>query len=236
MNIKTRLYFLTALNVIICSSVGVIGYLGIERLHPQYNSVARYRDAIETLTEVAQMQESLRSDILSAIAFTRTRNPALGNLDTIKVHIAEHSQKLLTSFERAAQYSIAFDQNQRIASNRFPTEQFVKTAATLPDQLDKNLEAAMPQLETFFSSLAAIEKTTTSAIKYLQSNWNVDHSQGKLFVHNIQSAVITTLLLGVASIIVLVLITLRSILQPIGDVINALGLSAAEVDISAQRM
>ena len=236
MNIKTRLYFLTALNVIICSSVGVIGYLGIERLHPQYNSVARYRDAIETLTEVAQMQESLRSDILSAIAFTKTRNPALGNLDTIKLHIAEHSQKLLTSFERAAHYSIAFDQNQRIASNRFPTEQFVKTAATLPDQLDKNFEAATPQLETFFSSLAAIEKTTTSAIKYLQSNWNVEHTQGKLFVHNIQSAVITTLLLGVASIIVLVLITLRSILQPIGDVINALGLSAAEVDISAQRM
>ena len=236
MNIKTRLYFLTALNVIICSSVGVIGYLGIERLHPQYNSVARYRDAIETLTEVAQMQESLRSDILSAIAYTRTRNPALGNLETIKLHIAEHSQRLLTSFERAAHYSIAFDQNQRIASNRFPTEQFVKTAATLPDQLDKNFDAATPQLDTFFSSLAAIEKTTTSAIKYLQSNWNVDHSQGKLFVHNIQSAVITTLLLGVACIIVLVLITLRSILQPIGDVINALGLSAAEVDISAQRM
>ena len=236
MNIKTRLYFLTALNVIICSSVGVIGYLGIERLHPQYNSVARYRDAIETLTEVAQMQESLRSDILSAIAYTRTRNPALGNLETIKLHIAEHSQRLLTSFERAAHYSIAFDQNQRIASNRFPTEQFVKTAATLPDQLDKNFDAATPQLDTFFSSLAAIEKTTTSAIKYLQSTWNVDHSQGKLFVHNIQSAVITTLLLGVACIIVLVLITLRSILQPIGDVINALGLSAAEVDISAQRM
>lgn len=236
MNIKTRLYFLTALNIIICSSVGVIGYLGIERLHPQYNSVARYRDAIETLTEVGQMQESLRSDILSAIAFTKTRNPALANLETIKLHIAEHSQKLLTSFERAALYSIAFDQNQRIASNRFPTEQFVKTAASLPDQLEKNFEAALPQLETFFSSLAAIEKSTTSAVKYLQSNWNFDHTQGKLFAHNVQSAVITTLLLGVACIIVLVLITLRSILQPIGDVINALGLSAAEVDISAQRM
>lgn len=236
MNIKTRLYFLTVLNVIICCSVGVIGYLGIERLHPQYNSVARYREAIETLTNIARSQEELKSDVLSAIAFTKTRNASLENLDTIKAHISEHSQRLLTSFERAAQFSIAYDQGQTIASNRFPTEQLVKAATALPEQLDKSVEGAAPQLEVFFTSLAVLEKTTSSAIKHLQTTWNVEHNRGMLFVHNVQNAVITTLLLGVACIIVLVLITLRSILLPIGDVINALGLSAAEVDISSQRM
>jgi methyl-accepting chemotaxis protein len=42
--------------------------------------------------------------------------------------------------------------------------------------------------------------------------------------------------LGVAFIIALVLITLRSIIRPIGEVITALGASASEVNISAQNM
>ena len=236
MNIKTRLYFLTVLNVIICCSVGVIGYFGIERLHPQYNNVARYRETIQSLNQVAQLQEALRSDVLSAVAFSKTRNAAFGNLDTIKVNIAEHSKKLLASFEEATQLSRPYDSNHSLASARFPVEQFVKAATALPDQLEKSAEAAPPHLETFFTSFSMVEKTTASAIQQLQAYWNLEHTQGVVFVHNVQNTVITTLLLGIACIIVLVLITLRSILQPIGDVINALGLSAAEVDISAQRM
>jgi hypothetical protein len=38
MNIKTRLYVLTVLNVLVCVTVGTVGYIGIERLHPQYNT------------------------------------------------------------------------------------------------------------------------------------------------------------------------------------------------------
>ena len=236
MNIKTRLYCLTILNVVICCGVGVIGYFGIERLHPQHSNATRYRDAIQDLTELAQLQEAVRTDILSAVALTKTRNPAVGNLDTIKSNVNEHVQKLIASFEKASGNSSSSAVSQSITNDRFPTEQFARYATALSDQLDRNPEAAASQLDTFLSSFAVIEKSTTSAIQTFQNMWNVEHSQNMAFASTIQNTVITTLLLGVACIIVLVLITLRSILQPIGDVIKGLGLSAAEVDDSAQKM
>lgn len=70
----------------------------------------------------------------------------------------------------------------------------------------------------------------------IHSLWHRDRIRNIASAHSLQNNVVSALLLGVAFIIALVLITLRSIIRPIGEVITALGASASEVNISAQNM
>lgn len=53
---------------------------------------------------------------------------------------------------------------------------------------------------------------------------------------SLQQTVIFSVACGIGSLLLLLAITLRSIIKPIESAVSALGLSAAEVDIAAQRM
>lgn len=236
MNIKTRLYFLTVLNVFVCLGIGVVGYFGIERLHPQSNNSTNIRNSIRLLEDVKEAYGALRVDILAAIAITKAKDPMFGTLDDTEAKISAHTKHLTSLMNQGTETSLSEDARQLLLNNRYPTDQFIGAAGALPNQLEKSFESALPQLTIFFKSFDHLQLTTSAAISKVHSSWDAERNQSVIFAHSVQNTVVTTLLLGVACIIVLVLITLRSILRPIGEVISALGLSASEVDGSAKKM
>lgn len=214
MNIKTRLYFLTVLNVLVCLGIGVVGYFGIERLHPQNSNSSNIRNSIRMLEEVKEAYGALRVDILAAIAITKAKDPMFGTLDETKAKISAHTKHLTSLMNQGTEISVPEDVRQLLLNNRYPTDQFISAATALPDQLEKSFESALPQLSIFFKSFDHLQQTTTATISRFHSLWEADRSKGVIFAHSVQNTVVTTLLLGVACIIVLVLITLRSILRP----------------------
>lgn len=236
MNIKTRLYFLTVLNVFVCLGIGVVGYFGIERLHPQNNNSANIRDSIRMLEDVKEAYGAIRVDVLAAIAITKAKDPVFGSLEQTKAMITAHTKHLTALMNQGTESSVPQDVRQLLLNNRYPTDQFISAANAVPEQLEKNFESALPQLQIFFKSLDHLQQTTSTTISRFHGLWEADRAQGVIFAHTVQNTVVTTLLLGIACIIVLVLITLRSILRPISEVITALGVSASEVDGSAQKM
>jgi hypothetical protein len=213
-----------------------VGYFGIERLHPQHSNAARIRESVKTLSEIEQTYDAIRVDVLSAIAVSKGKDPAIGSMEAIKLKINEHTRQLNSLMTKAAEGAGSDEIRQLLLNNHYPTDQFITAATTLPDQLEKNSEGASSNVQIFFKSFDHLRQTTAGAVSRFHSIWEAERSQGIIFAQTVQNTVVTTLLLGVACIIVLVLITLRSILQPIGDVISALGVSATEVDNSAQKM
>lgn len=236
MNIKTRLYFLTILNVLICLGVGTVGYFGIERLHPQHSASTSIRDSIRSLNDMERAYDTLRVDILSAIALSKAKDPTLGSFEEVKTRISEHAKQLNALMTKGTQDTASEGVRQLLENNRYPTDQFLGAANSIADQLERGGDGAASSIQVFFRSFEHLRQTTQASISRFHSSWEAERAQGIIFAQAIQNTVITTLLLGVACIIVLVLITLRSILRPIGDVISALGASAAEVDGSAQKM
>lgn len=236
MNIKTRLYFLTTLNILICLGVGTVGYFGIERLHPQHSASTSIRDSIRSLNDMERAYDTLRVDILSAIALSKAKDPTLGSFEEVKTRISEHAKQLNALMTKGTQDTASEGVRQLLENNRYPTDQFLGAANSIADQLERGGDSAASSIQVFFRSFEHLRQTTQASISRFHSSWEAERAQGIIFAQAIQNTVITTLLLGVACIIVLVLITLRSILRPIGDVISALGASAAEVDGSAQKM
>ena len=236
MNIKTRFYFLTALNICICIGVGLVGYFGVERLDPQHTSSIALREGVRSLDAIKLNQEAMRSAVLEAVALTRTRSQAFGSLEGIKSSLALSAKALEAERNKLQTLGIPESIRQSVIADRYPTEQLISSALALPDQLDKNFDSTLPQLQSFMSVFEHLRGNCASNLTAIHAAVDAERLWNINFGHSIQNTVASTLLLGTASIIILVLITLRSILRPIDDVIRALGLSAAEVDVSAQKM
>ena len=236
MNIKTRLYFLTTLNIFICLGVGAVGYFGIERLHPQHSNATGIRDSIKALTDIDKAYDAIRVDVLASIALVKAKDPGFGSQEAARTRLTEHTKQLNSLMTKGTDSSSSEEVRQLLINNRYPTDQFISAANTIPDSLDKNPDGASSNLQTFLKSYDHLHQTTAATIARFHSTWETERTQSILFAQAVQNAVVTTLLLGVACIIVLVLITLRSILRPIGEVISALGISATEVDNSSQKM
>jgi predicted nucleic acid-binding protein len=194
------------------------------------------RNSIRLLEDVKEAYAAVRVDVLAAVALAKARDPMFGSFEETRAKIAAHTKNLTVLMNRGTESGVPEDVRQLLLNNRYPTDQFISAANGLPDQLEKGFESATPQLTIFLKSFDHLQQTTAATISRFHGLWEVDRAQGVLFAERVQNTVVTTLLLGVACIIVLVLITLRSILRPIGDVISALGISASEVDGSAQKM
>ena len=236
MNIKTRLYVLTVLNVVVCVTVGTVGYIGIERFHAQRTSAAGYREILEGIDALETAQEELRVDVLTWMSIIPSRSTESEANRTIRANIEKHSRDVESSHASLSSMPMPVEVTWSVADSRRHVERLRNLAAALPVSSSKDAETRAVQLQSFLDTFEVLRTGTTETKNMIHALWQKDRVQTIAFAHSIQNTVMRTLLLGVACIIALVLITLRSIIRPIGEVITALGASASEVDISAQRM
>jgi len=236
MNIKTRLYILTVLNVLVCITVGIASYVGIERLHPLYNNGVQYRAFMEAIDSLESAQETLRADILTAILLEQSGETSPSSIEAVRESIRKNTRELKRRHDYLEVAPLPVEIRWDVADSRRIIEQYMSLVTSIPGTIGKGRAAFISQIKTFMDTFALLESRTTETKHMLHALWQKDRGQTVAFAHSVQNTVATALLLGVACIIVLVLITLRSILRPIGEVIEALGVSASEVDTSAQKM
>ena len=232
MNIRYRLYLLTVLNVFVCLTIGLVGYAGIERLHPVRINNDMYTETIDALDSVAVLQEAMRADALLALSSDRVGE----TLTTARANIQQHARNLTNAFGRLTSAPLPADVARAIADNKYYSERLASIASAIPEQGTKNPETLATQVQFFLETYSLMQASTAKSKAQTEMLWQADRARAATFAHSVQNMVMTTLLLGVACIIVLVLITIRSIIRPIGEVIEALGVSAAAVDTSAQKM
>jgi uncharacterized phage infection (PIP) family protein YhgE len=236
MNIKTRLYVLTVLNVLICVTVGAIGYIGIERLHPQFKKTATYPEILEAMDLMQSAQDALRDDTLASLTIDTTLVGGGPSIETLKRDIRKHAQDLESAMAKLSTLPMPVEIPWKISDTRLHVDHLTNLAETLPDRLGRTPDALTPHLSLLQDTFKLLRSETSEAKRSAHALWKEEGSQTIAFAQSGQNVVFTALLIGVACIVGLVLITLRSIVQPIGGVIQELGRSAAEVETSAQRM
>jgi hypothetical protein len=232
MNIRYRLYLLTVLNVFVCLTIGLVGYAGIERLHPVRINNDMYAETIEALDSVAALQEAMRADVLLALSSDRVGE----TLTTARANIQQHARNLTNAFGRITSAPLPADVARTIADSKYYSERLASLASAIPEQGTKNPDTLTTAAQSVLEAYPLLQASTAKSKAQTRTLWHADRARATAFAHAVQNMVMTTLLLGVACIIVLVLITIRSIIRPIGEVIEALGVSAVAVDSSAQKM
>jgi len=236
MNIKTRLYVLTVLNVAVCVTIGTVGYIGIERLDPEDNKGATYRVLLEAIDGLESAQEGLRADVLTATTEHHIGLQGASAAASIKEKIEKRSRDVESRHVTVSMLPMPVEVTWNIADSRRHVDQLIRLAGSIPSSLSKTAEARTSQVQAFLDTFELLESGTSETKNMIHALWLKDRAQSVAFAHSLQKNVVTSLLIGVAAIIGLVLITLRSIIRPIGEVITALGVSASEVNISAQKM
>jgi methyl-accepting chemotaxis protein len=236
MNIRTRLYILTVLNVLVCVTVGTVGYMGIERLHPLRDNAGDYRDALEAIDALQSAHETLRADMLTWVSSEQTRSHDVATLDSLKAKIANDSRDVQSEYANLESIAMPLGVPWNVADSKRDVERLTNLAAALLTGSNRDAETRSSQIQIFFDTHEAIRAEASEAKSMIHSLWHRDRIRNIASAHSLQNNVVSALLLGVAFIIALVLITLRSIIRPIGEVITALGASASEVNISAQNM
>lgn len=236
MNIRYRLYLLTALNIFVCLMIGLVGYAGIERLHPGRITNDIFTETVEALDSVAVLQEAMRADVLLALSTDRVDPMSDKTFTTARANIQQHAKSLTNAFGRITSAPLPADVARTIADNKYYSERLASLASAIPQQGTKNPETLATHVQAFLETYPLFQASNAKSKAQTRMLWQADRAHAAAFAHSVQNMVMTTLLLGVACIIVLVLITIRSIIRPIGEAIEALGVSAAELDTSAQKM
>ncbi len=236
MNIKTRLYILTVLNVMVCVTVGVVGYIGIERLRPQYNNAERYRSAIEAIDAFTSSLETLRADVLATPRDERRSGKSVISQSVEQDALTKLVRELEGRHDRISRLDVPVAATWNVAESKRLVERLANLAMKISHHLGADNDEVSAHRRAFQETSDLLQGQTTESKNIFNGLWQKDVAQTITFGDTVQRTVMTTLLLGVACIIALVLITLRSIIHPIGEVITALGASASEVDNSAQKM
>ncbi|MEY4669136.1 MAG: hypothetical protein RL518_1835 [Pseudomonadota bacterium] len=236
MNIKTRLYVLTVLNVVVCITIATVGYVGIQRLHPLYTVAGTYRAAIEAIDAFESAQEALRTEVLRVASPNHERSNQAASSDASKEAIRKHAREFESRHIRISTLRLPVEITWNIADSRQHVEHLINLAATIPNQVGRDPQQLDAQMKLFSETFQTLRNGSLEAKSMLHALWNRDRSIRIAFADSIQNNVVTMLLLGIASIIILGFVTLRSILRPIADIVTALGVSASEVDTSAQKM
>ena len=236
MNIKTRLYVLTVLNILVCVTVGTVGYIGIERLHPQYNAAGGYRLIIEAVDALESAQDDLRAEVLALISVEPNNANAAKTPDSTRARIERYVREVENRHVQLSSLPLPVEVTWNVADSRRHIERLSKVAASAPSDARKSVDARASIAAEFSSAFEAVRNGASETKNMVHALWQKDRAQSIAFAQSLQNNVVTSLLLGVACIIVLVLITLRSIIRPIGEAITALGMSASEVNTSAQKM
>lgn len=236
MNIKTRLYVLTVLNVLVCVTVGTVGYVGIERLHPQYHNAGGYRVIIEAVDALESAQDDLRAEVLSVMLSEPNNAATSQEPQSTRARIDRLSRDVENRHVQLSSLPLPVEVTWNVADSRRHVERLIKAAASVSSAPRKSVDARASHVADFAGAFEALRNGASETKNMVHALWQKERAQSIAFTHSLQNKVVTSLLLGVASIIVLVLITLRSIIRPIGEAITALGVSASEVNTSAQRM
>jgi methyl-accepting chemotaxis protein len=236
MNIKTRLYALTALNVGISLTLSLIGYFGIERLHPKREQVTAYLEAAKNLMKVDGIHDTINSDFLKTAGGVRAREVRVEELDRLQHRINEQVEQLTNTAGAYKGLPLPVELQKALAESASRVSEYAQTGIALAENLSRGQDISQAQLDAFNKKFSDIELLNSGINAQLFNYAQLERAEVIATAHSLQQTVVFSVACGIGSLLLLLAITLRSIIKPIGAAVNALGLSAAEVDIAAQRM
>ncbi len=242
MDIRTRLHCLTALNIAISLGIGVVGYLGIERLHPERSDLSTYVETAQALYGLDAIQDDVYEDALAAFGQWKGKERDKSqeafdtSLDQLQHHSTEHLQLLSDAISGLNRTGKNAQTRQMVSSQIQISESFARSIPPFFEALQKNSEAVNSSWESISTQFRSIEAAVKENAVRATSLANDEHLANISFAHELQLVVVASLLFGIVSLIAVALLTSRSIVRPIRGVINALKISSAEVDVAAHDM
>jgi methyl-accepting chemotaxis protein len=236
MDIRTRLHCLTALNIVISFGIGVVGYIGIERLHPERSRLSTYVQTAQTLFTIDAVHDELYEEALVAVGQSKAKgspDAAIGQLQQRAVE-----RQIVLANARANLSLIPLDATGRdiISQTISQSATFATVINSIFDTLNRGNPYVAPSWEAFSAQFQQLKSTTRGATSRITSIANDEHLSNISLAHHLQFLVVMTLAVGIISLIAVGFLTSRSIIKPIRGVINALGLSSEEVNGAAQHM
>ena len=236
MNIKTRLYALTALNVGISLTLSLIGYFSIEQLHPKRGQATVYLEAAKNVTWMEAIHNTINAEVLKVTGTSRAKDLRADELERIQQKIREQAASVGDITESAKTLTIPPDIQQAFVDTATLVTEYAQLGASFVDSVARGQDVTPSQIEGFAKKFAEISHKSATVNSQLFQYAQLERSNAVNTANSLQNSVIFSVACGIGSLLILLAITLRSIIKPIGSAVNALGLSAAEVDIAAQRM
>lgn len=236
MNIKTRLYALTALNVGISLTLTMLGYVGIERLHPNRGQSSLYLEAAKNLAIIDSVHDAINSEVLKATGSFRSKEARAEDFDRYQQRIKDQVATLTQTAEATKSLAIPEEFQQAVAESTLLISEYAQLGVSFVEGLGRGQDVSPAQFDSFTKKFVDIGQKNTKMSAQLFQYGQRERAASIAMASSLQQSVILSVICGIGSLFVLLAITLRSIVKPIGLAVNALGLSAAEVDIAAQRM
>ncbi|WP_410499914.1 methyl-accepting chemotaxis protein [Chitinibacter sp. S2-10] len=198
--------------------IGLIGYVGNQRLVNSIESVSITSTLLRNQTEADMMHDGIRADVLDMFRLSTQESPSAEELNEVRGGLAEHLQ----NFNRlvAENDRMPLSPNQRAAMNELKPDlsNYVRMAQATADQFEQHSGDASEAYKQFFAAFLSLEERMEKFSSLIENDIHQATDQQKAIIEQGQLLILLSVVILLVALAIAVGLVTRGITRPIKSV------------------
>src|SRR5580658_3514448 len=142
--IRTRLFTLSFLGLLLAVAVGVSGYLGVSQVQSGIQEIYVTSSALRNHLEADMMRHALKGDVQAALLARNDKDK-----DRVLADLADHSNRFRQFLAKNNALPLSTEIKAQLQETQPVLEEYIKSAEVIVDIAFKNRNTANAQLDSF---------------------------------------------------------------------------------------
>jgi len=223
--IRTRLFALSFLGLLLAMAVGESGYFGVSQVQSGIQEIYLTSSALRNHMEADMMRHALKGDVLAALLARDDKAK-----ERVLADLADHSNRFRQYLARNNALALNSDIRAQLQETQPVLEKYIKSAEAIVDVAFKNRATAQAQLDAFLAVFNDLDGKLSKLSDEVQASAKRSESRGQSIVAESHT---TILLICGLSLTVMILVGVwisQGIVSTIQPLIESLQ-SMAEGDL-----
>jgi methyl-accepting chemotaxis protein len=216
-NIRTRLFTLSFLGLLLAMAVGASGYYGVSQVQSGIQEIYVTSSALRNHLEADMMRHALKGDVLAALLARNEKDK-----DRVLADLADHSNRFRQYLAKNNALPLSGDIKAQLQETQPVLEEYIKSAEVIVDIAFKNRNTAQAQLDSFLVVFNDLDGKLSKLSDEVQASQKRSETRGQTTVATSHASI---LIICGLSLLVLILLggwISRSIVSTIQPLIQSL--------------
>ncbi len=215
--IRTRLFTLSFLGLLLAVAVGASGYFGVSQVQSGIQEIYVTSSALRNHLEADMMRHALKGDVLAALLARNDKDK-----DRVLADLADHSNRFRQYLAQNNALPLSADIKAQLQETQPVLEEYIKSAEVIVDIAFKNRTTAQGQLDAFLVVFNDLDGKLSKLSDKVQASQKRSETRGQNAVAASHASIVTICGLSLLVLILLGGWISRGIVSTIQPLIESL--------------
>ncbi|GEM_PF-403320 len=194
--IRTRLFALSILGLLLAVAVGASGYFGVSQVQSGIQEIYLTSSALRNHLEADMMRHALKGDVQAALLAKNDKDK-----DRVLADLAEHSSRFRQYLQKNNALALSADVKAQLQETQPILEEYIKSAEVIVDIAFRNRATAQAQLDAFLVVFNDLDGKLAKLSDDLQAVAKRSEERGQATVRASQTTILTICAMSLLALI-----------------------------------